>query len=284
MSLACLAAVPCSRLPCLPAPPIPVLPFAFVKDRKMDTVKNAFALFDGEGDGSIAPEDLMNVLKILGTEAAEDEIKTLLDRADKNEKGHVLYSKFVDDLFHSKGLTVTKGKAELGKDDPEKIITNCLTEAKAALQASQGEPRPSSKLDAWSPEGFFNSLDICKVLGESLCQTAGVDEDPQLQLEFFKALGKTGDNGVIQYLLKNSGVMDTLCHVLSNGLTDLSQTVAASGSELRSKFAQEEGSFTLAFGDLQTYFNGLEGMLGAPDPHVLQAHSDLVLRSFLPNH
>ena len=54
--------------------------------------------------------------------------------------------------------------------------------------------------------------------------------------------------------------------------------------EMRSKFAQEEGSFTLAFGDLQTYFSGLEGMIGAPDPNVLEAHEDLVLQAFLPNH
>ena len=150
----------------------------------------------------------------------EDVIHALL-----RDKGHVFYSSFVDDLFHTPALNLPKeqftsrppstgpptggrspktvalrstaaeehptssGTAAGGAalravrslrgdldidardtDDVAKTIANCLTHAKVAVQASQGEPRPSSKLDVWNPEGFFNSVDMCKVLGEGFSQ------------------------------------------------------------------------------------------------------------------
>ena len=40
---------------------------------------------------------------------------------------------------------------------------------------------------------------------------------------------------------------------------------------MRSKFQQGEGTFEMSYGGLSTFFSGLVGMIGAPNPRLREA-------------
>ena len=46
---------------------------------------------------------------------------------------------------------------------------------------------------------------------------------------------------------------------------------AATGQELHDKFVQDGGAFTMSYGGLDTFFGGLEGLIGAPNPKLREA-------------
>ena len=47
------------------------------------------------------------------------------------------------------------------------------------------------------------------------------------------------------------------------------EVVVATASELNTKFAQEANKFFMAFGGLNVFYGGLEGLIGSPSPKVL---------------
>merc|ERR1719350_2401272 len=63
--------------------------------------------------------------------------------------------------------------------------------------------------------------------------------------------------------------MEKLADCIWDRIGELSDTV--SGSELSSKFAQDTNNFKLAFGNLSTFFGGLEALIGSPNPNVRKA-------------
>ena len=61
------------------------------------------------------------------------------------------------------------------------------------------------------------------------------------------------------------------CKVLRPRLERLARARAATGAELHSKFLQDGNfDFELVYGDLSTFFGGLEAKVGPPDPNVAQ--------------
>jgi len=51
----------------------------------------------------------------------------------------------------------------------------------------------------------------------------------------------------------------------------MAEANAASGAELHSKFVAEGTGRRLSFGDLSRFFGGLEGLVGAPSPKLVEA-------------
>lgn len=61
-----------------------------IKVQPTDTVqeiKQAFAVFDTDGDGSITREELGNVMKSLGENLTDQELEDMLEHADTNGDG-----------------------------------------------------------------------------------------------------------------------------------------------------------------------------------------------------
>ena len=52
---------------------------------------------------------------------------------------------------------------------------------------------------------------------------------------------------------------------------DLSHARAATARELQNKFVEEGDTFRLAYGGIDTFFNGLEGLIGPPSPQLSEA-------------
>eukprot|EP00966_Prymnesium_polylepis_P070466 1637559-Prymnesium_polylepis.1 len=67
--------------------------------------------------------------------------------------------------------------------------------------------------------------------------------------------------------LAEGGVVKGLARDLLPELQKLAASSEATGGALHNKFAQD-AAFTMQYGDLSTFFGGLEAKIGAPDPNV----------------
>ena len=90
------------------------------------------------------------------------------------------------------------------------------------------------------------------------------------ELAALRALGASADVNALSCRLGDASINDKLAAGLLPRLQELAAPVAAAGDAgLQAKFA--EGAFDLKYGDLSTFFRGLEGKIGAPDPKVNEA-------------
>ena len=60
-----------------------------------DEIKEAFKVFDKDGDGYITSSELKSVMKSLGEKLTESEIEEMIREADTDGDGQVNYSEFM---------------------------------------------------------------------------------------------------------------------------------------------------------------------------------------------
>ena len=65
-------------------------------------------------------------------------------------------------------------------------------------------------------------------------------------------------------------LLDAMETMLWAGVEELQASSAATGAELSSKFAAES-DYALEYGDLEVFFQGLDGLLGPPSMHARRA-------------
>jgi len=58
-------------------------------------LKEAFAFFDHNGDGEISTQEIGEVMKTLGLEITEEELKDIMNDLDENGDGHMDFDEFV---------------------------------------------------------------------------------------------------------------------------------------------------------------------------------------------
>lgn len=60
-----------------------------------EEIKEAFRVFDKEGDGTVSASEMRHVLTNLGEKLTEDEIEELIREADDDGDGKIKYAEFV---------------------------------------------------------------------------------------------------------------------------------------------------------------------------------------------
>ena len=63
-------------------------------DSDRDEIREAFAIFDKNGDGSIDSKELQTVMESLGEKLTEMDIKTMMDGADTDRDGKISFEEF----------------------------------------------------------------------------------------------------------------------------------------------------------------------------------------------
>ena len=151
-------------------------------------------------------------------------------------------------------------------------------EPTAAMEA-RGTPPPSkddnesANPDQWTLSSWLTSIGATDVLAQALLRTRGAG---QTELEFVRALGASfnGDAAAghahFLTLLRQADALDALAGRVRDGVDRLLASSAATGAELQGRFLQD-GAGTLSYSGLSTFFRGLEGMVGSPDPKVEEA-------------
>ena len=120
------------------------------------------------------------------------------------------------------------------------------------------------KTESWTAAGFIGTLGIPKLLAAQLVEVGCPNELGALQ----SLAGRSDLEEELRRRL-TSGI-DALVECLSSSLKKLATGAAPTAMQLHDKFLQK-GAALLAYGDLNTFFGGLEAMVGAPLPRVREA-------------
>ena len=123
---------------------------------------------------------------------------------------------------------------------------------------------PAPQSESWTAAGFLGTLRIPELLAAQLVEVGGPNELGALQ-----SLARSPD--LKQELRRRlTPGMDALIDRLSSALEELATGAAPTADQLQAKFMQD-GAGLMAYGDLSTFFGGLEAMVGAPKPRVREA-------------
>eukprot|EP01065_Artemidia_motanka_P038672 TRINITY_DN47527_c0_g1_i1.p1 TRINITY_DN47527_c0_g1~~TRINITY_DN47527_c0_g1_i1.p1 ORF type:complete len:964 (+),score=375.38 TRINITY_DN47527_c0_g1_i1:45-2894(+) len=117
-----------------------------------DDLKKFFAAFDRDGDGSITPEELRQVLKRAGIAASDDAAAELLRKADADGSGSIEIAEFIAAVQAGGGLrsavAVHRAAREFG-GPAQHPSADELRARRRALQARQKAAELMHSFDAW---------------------------------------------------------------------------------------------------------------------------------------
>ncbi|XP_025836917.1 neo-calmodulin-like [Agrilus planipennis] len=157
----------------------------FISKSQMKEFREAFKLFDKDGDGSITKEELGRVMRSLGQFARTEELQQMLQEVDVDGDGNVSFEEFVD-IAWSAGAATDKDSS-LSREEEEK------------------ELRDAFRVFDKHNRGYITASDLRAVLqclGEDLSEEeiedmikeVDVDGDGRIDFyEFVNALGEPGN-------------------------------------------------------------------------------------------
>ena len=71
-----------------------------LSESQLTGIREAFALFDTDGDGSISVKELGKVIRSLGQNPTDTEIMSIISKADLNRNGTIEFDEFVVMMSH----------------------------------------------------------------------------------------------------------------------------------------------------------------------------------------
>lgn len=152
----------------------------------------------------------------------------------------------------------------------EALIGQARNEESAAA-CRCGSVGDQSNEPTWNMADWLRSLKLHEKLAEELCKQLEVADDPDLQLALLRKLGRSGSRDLVLSVLRDGSVLEALADEIYQGAKVLTEAGAATSDEMNSKFMQESGTYGLSYGDLSTFFSGLEGLAGSPDVKFKEA-------------
>ena len=136
------------------------------------------------------------------------------------------------------------------------------------LPEEEDEAGASGKwnLLAWTRGAGFHRV-VNAALQKAMADQ-GFGSDSGAALEFIRGLK---DQGEIDGLLRTGEVMGALSDLLWSAIETLQRAGAATSEEIQGKFA---GSIELSYSGLDTFFGGLESIVGSPNPNLRRTMED----------
>ena len=131
--------------------------------------------------------------------------------------------------------------------------------------------RSSHAEEAWSASAWVASLGICDTIARKLLSRL---PEGSSELDFINGfdVDDARSRKRLRKLLRADGdLIKQLADDLYAGLLAFSKQEAATGLELHEKFVSVPANQELKYGSLNTFFEGLDGVVGPPMPNLYQA-------------
>ena len=114
---------------------------------------------------------------------------------------------------------------------------------------------------------------VCTVITSSLLKSSSA-ESAASQLAFMRTLGKAEDRreAIALLLAQDDALLDSLADAVAGAVEKLaasSSSEKSTAERLSTKFSEE--SFEMVFDGTESFFAGLEGKLGPPNPRLREA-------------
>lgn len=90
-----------------------------IPEEELDEYKEAFALFDKDGDGQISTKEFIKVLKNLGQNVSAEEAKNIMQELDQDNSGMIDFPEFVSYMKKTKVIEEV--------DDEDAVIKAFMT-------------------------------------------------------------------------------------------------------------------------------------------------------------
>jgi ankyrin repeat protein len=150
----------------------------------------------------------------------------------------------------------------------------------AAKTAAEGHRRKHEQMDTnepvWDAQAWF-AAEGCAVMLEQvllgpLKKVMEIDASENVgtvELELIRAIAKEKDTrAVVMSLLERSKAMQQITVFITSKMEKLLEAAAESGPALNLKFVEEYDSVKMAFGGQESFFQGLDGLIGPPNPNL----------------
>ena len=160
------------------------------------------------------------------------------------------------DLKSGKPVEMADEQQEAVSEAVSRTLDSLNAEATAALEEdlSREEREAMAAMPGWSLEAWLDSLDLHKIVSESILSHIHKIQSPArkmgntsgLELRFIQQLGKAGTSEVVKAMLIQSSVVTALAEVMYNGMNDLSaeldreQTVGGEASKAKGERGPSE--------------------------------------------
>ena len=159
------------------------------------------------------------------------------------------------------------GSSSSRKDDAGSLAKRYALQLKTAAKLKQRlADTATSDDDSWRLAAWVAGLDgVAGAVASGLLsgEPASVNE-----LGFARGLPCSAE--AMHERLLQGGTLEKLSRCLADALAQLQQQETATVEELQDKFVHDGKAFTLQLGGLDKFYGGLEAIVGAPNPKVLE--------------
>ena len=146
-----------------------------------------------------------------------------------------------------------------------------MTASQPVHESKEKPPLPSEDegaSDQWNLVKWLAGAGVHRVIAGAIQRAVhqrGLGNSPEDTLRFVRGLK---DRSELAKLIREEETLEALTDLVWGEVTVLQSAGAATTSEMQSKFA---GSVELSYGGLDSFFGGLEGVIGSPNPKLLEA-------------
>lgn len=139
-------------------------------EEEIEEIREAFNLFDTDGNGTIDPKELKEAMQTLGFEAKNQTIYQMISDIDKDGTGDINFEEFLD--LMTAGITNTDSKEDVQK------VFNLFDDDKTGYISLQNLKRVSKDLG--------ETMSDAELL--EMIERADTDQDGQISFEEFYAI------------------------------------------------------------------------------------------------
>ena len=201
-------------------------------------------------------------------QAENDDLRTQLNNVINAARGTQDVLRRLWSQHESEQMQIQQLNAELRQVRRGKEVKSTSGGEEGRLPLEEGEAGASDKwnLLAWTRGAGFHHV-VTTALQKGMADQ-GFGNDSDAALKFIRGLRFQGE---IDSLLRTEKVMGALSDLLWSATETLQSAGAATSEEIQGKFA---GSIEMSYSGLDTFFGGLESVVGSPNPNLRQTMED----------